>query len=70
MVHPCMYTDFGEADRQFHTFTACACLSAAVIREPHSMLAQSSLLALEEGVKLFHDAGKLDEMVRQAYRRS
>ncbi|ORY25465.1 hypothetical protein BCR39DRAFT_590164 [Naematelia encephala] len=37
----------------FHTFTACACLAAAVIRAPLSMLAQTSLLALEGGIKLF-----------------
>ncbi|WWD22197.1 hypothetical protein CI109_106688 [Kwoniella shandongensis] len=46
----------------FHSFTACACLAASVIRAPQSMLAQSSLLALEEGLKLFEEAEKHEEL--------
>ncbi|ORY25463.1 fungal-specific transcription factor domain-domain-containing protein [Naematelia encephala] len=47
----------------FNAFTACACLAATVIRAPRSMLAQSSLESLEEGVKLFEEAGKHDELI-------
>ncbi|KAL7425271.1 hypothetical protein Q5752_000959 [Cryptotrichosporon argae] len=59
----------------FHSFTACACLAAAVIRAPQSMLTQSSLVALEEGIKLFQEAGKHDELaillpLRETARRS
>ncbi|KAK8846887.1 hypothetical protein IAR55_005977 [Kwoniella newhampshirensis] len=46
----------------FHSFTACACLAASVIRAPQSMLAQSSLLSLDEGLRLFEEAEKHEEL--------
>lgn len=52
---------------QFLSFSACVCLAAAVIRAPLSLLAQSSLLALDEGISLFQQAGKQEELVRASH---
>lgn len=54
----------GSSLPQFHTFSACACLAASVIRAPRSVLAQSSLASLEDGVQLYQESGRLAECVR------
>lgn len=48
----------------FGAFTSCVCLAAALIRAPRSILNQSILASLEQGVAIYEKAERATELVR------